>query len=406
MLGGLAAWVSLVLAPGASGREIGPDADLCPEINALSPGGELLLRPGEYFGPCVIRQGGTPGAPSVIRAKDPTRRPRIVYGGRSANVLEVRASHLVLSGLEIGPTERDVDAIRIFGARDIVVEDCEFIGLGGIAVVANYSDVHGLIVRRNQIRDSEATAMYFGCHDGIGCTVSGLVVEANYIRRVRAPDPEIGYGIQIKLNSIGIVRDNVVLDTKGPGIMVYGSREMLGASVIERNIVSGSLKTAGIVVGGGPAIVRNNVTIDSAGPGILLHDYAQRGLLRGVVIVHNTAYGNQGGGIVLGEDGLRGAVILNNAVQARSGTPALPASQAGLRVGGNVVCATAFCFTSPEAHDFSPLLGGLLVGAAVRILGGEAVLPAEDLFGASRGQPANVGAIERPAGPISLEPPR
>ena len=405
ILGVFTAWASLTLAPGANSREIGPETDLCPAINALPPGDELVLLPGDYFGPCAIRQGGLPGAPSVIRAKDPSHRPRVIYAGRSANVVEVRTSHLVIRGLEFGPTERDVDAIRIFGARDIVVEDCDFMGLGGIAVVANHSDVRGLTVRRNQIRNSEATAMYFGCHDGIGCAVSGLTIEGNYIRRVRAPEPEIGYGIQIKLNSIGIIRDNVVVDTKGPGIMVYGSRDMLGASVIERNIVAESLKSAGIVVGGGPAIVRNNVTIGSIGQGILLQDYAQRGLLRGVVIAHNTAYGNQSGGIV-GENGLRGAVIVNNAVQARPGTPALPTPQAGLQLGGNVTCGPIFCFTNAEARDFSPLPGGLLVGAGVRVLGLEFWAPIEDLFGAARGLPANVGAIERPAGPISLDPVR
>ena len=100
------------------------------------------------------------------------------------------------------------------------VERCQSLAMGGIAVVANHASVQGLSVRRNVIRDSNATGMYFGCHDGASWIVSGLLVEGNYIRGVTAANPQIGSGLQVKLNSSGIIRDNVVLDTKGPGIMV------------------------------------------------------------------------------------------------------------------------------------------------------------------------------------------
>ena len=50
-------WLTMLTAVGqAQGperREIGPDADLCAEINSLPPGGELLLHGGEYRGPCT-----------------------------------------------------------------------------------------------------------------------------------------------------------------------------------------------------------------------------------------------------------------------------------------------------------------------------------------------------------------
>src|SRR2546426_9360994 len=107
-------------APAPAGpREIGPEANLCAVINALSPGEELVLAPGDYQGPCAIRRGGSAGAPLVIRAADPARRPRIVYDGRSTNVIEVRASHVTIRGLEFGPTQLDVDAVRIFGANNV-----------------------------------------------------------------------------------------------------------------------------------------------------------------------------------------------------------------------------------------------------------------------------------------------
>jgi hypothetical protein len=178
----MVAWLAVMLLMPArvAAREIGPEANLCAEINGLAPGEEIVLRPGQYQGPCAIRRGGGAGAPVVIRAADTAHRPRIAYGGRDTNVLEVRASHVTIRGLEFGPTQTDVDAVRIFAANDVTIEDCRFTQLGGIAVVANYSSVRGLVVRRNVIRDTLATPMYFGCHDGAKCSVTGLVVEGNF----------------------------------------------------------------------------------------------------------------------------------------------------------------------------------------------------------------------------------
>ncbi|MGH7536730.1 MAG: right-handed parallel beta-helix repeat-containing protein, partial [Gemmatimonadales bacterium] len=308
----LVAWLAPV-GP-ATAAEIGPDDDFCTALRGLRAGEELALRPGDYRGPCAIKRGGLPGAPLMIRAADPAHRPRIVYTGTDANVLEVRASHVRISGLAFGPTQWGVDGIRIFGGTDITVEGCEFSGLGGIAIVANHGSVTGLAVLHNIIRASKSTGMYFGCHEGRRCTVSGLRVEGNFIREVQASGPEIGYGLEVKLNSSGVIRDNVIADTKGPGIMVYGSQDLLATSLIERNLVVGSRTSSGIVVGGGPAIVRNNIGVGSMEWGVGLEDYGRRGLLRGIVVAHNTVYGNLLGGIgVPGSDRIRDAIIVNNA---------------------------------------------------------------------------------------------
>jgi hypothetical protein len=90
--------------------------------------------------------------------------------------------------------------------------------------------------------------------------------------------PEIGYGIQVKLNSAGVICDNVVGDTKGPGIMVYVAVDDGRGIMVERNFVRGFLRSSGIVGSGGPAIVRNNILGGNRGGGIGLEDYAARGL--------------------------------------------------------------------------------------------------------------------------------
>jgi parallel beta helix pectate lyase-like protein len=382
--------------------EIGPEDDLCAAINRLQPGEELRLRPGDYQGPCVIRRGGSPGTPITIAAADPQQRPRILYDGLTANVFEVRAGHVVIRGLEFGPTNLDVDAIRIIVGNGIVIENCRFFQLGGIAITANNMSVRGLTVRGNVIEASRSTGMYFGCHDGQRCVVSDLLVAGNLIRGISAAPDQVGYGLEVKLNSSGIVRDNVILRTKGPGIMVYGARDLLTQNLVERNVVMGSARAAGIVVGGGPTVVRNNVVLTNSDGGISLQDYGQRGLLRKIAVVHNTIYGNLVGGITIEGHEARDTTLLNNAIQSPGGSPAVPAARPGVWTAGNVDCTYRACFMQPDGLDFSPFPGSALVGPGA-LAAGDA-LPRDDLFRVRRAIPPTVGAIERPSGPIPLEP--
>lgn len=387
----------------AAAAEVVPGENLCAAINALEPGQELLVHPGDYPGPCTIRRGGRPGAPIVVRASEPDRRPRIVYAGSSANVIEVKADHVTLRGLAFGPTAHDVDGVRVFARAGITITECEFSGLGGIAIAVNHVSINGLTVTRNVIQNSGATGMYFGCQQGVECVVSGLLVEGNFIQHVNAPDPEIGYGLQIKLNSTGIVRNNIILDTKGPGIMIYGAREAINRSLLERNVVVGSRTSSGIVVAGGPATVRNNILAQNREAGIGLEDYGGRGLLRSIAVVHNSLYRNVAGGISLPDGGrLRDVTIVNNAVHARGGTRAIPGPRPEIELAGNVDCTWAPCFVDPEGMDFSPLIGSLL-SAPGSVRAGVWV-PVDDYAGHRRDMPPTVGAVERRTRPIRLHP--
>lgn len=187
--------IGALMLAAATVKEIGPEANLCAEINALTPGGELVLRPGDYSGPCTISRSGAPGAPITVRAKDLALRPRVAYGGTEHNVINVRASHVTLRGLHFGPTERDVDAVTIRRGSHIVIEECLFDRVGGISVSANRSSSQGIMVRRNEFAEPRATALYLGCHDGSQCEATGLVVEGNFIHGVDAPEGEVGYGM-------------------------------------------------------------------------------------------------------------------------------------------------------------------------------------------------------------------
>lgn len=379
-------------------REITSGANLCEAINSLRPGEFLSLAPGEYRGPCKIRRGGAPGAPIVIQAQNQRDKPHIVYDGEQNNVFEIWANFVTLRGLRMGPTRRNVAAVRIRAHAGITIEDCEFFQLGGIAVAATRTSVDGLFVRRNAIGDSNATAMYFGCHDGVECQISNLIVERNFIKGVTAPDPEIGYGIQVKLNSTGTIADNIIVDTKGPGIMVYGSSESTGMSIVERNFVTGSRLSSGILIGGGPAQVRNNIVRHNLLGGIALQDYGDRGLLRQISVVNNTSVKNDQGELVVPPQArIQKTQFALNAVLASEQGLALPKPRAGLDLRQNVDCSAKTCFTNPSLLNFSPHPNGPL--ARVRKIQ-DAQVPADDYFGRKRKSRIAAGAVAFAGPPI------
>jgi Right handed beta helix region len=369
-------------------REIGPDTDFCAAANALAPGDELVLGPGDYQAGCTIRNGGTRGAPIVIRASDPANPPQLVFTAKTNNVVNVAANAVVLRGLHFGPTQTDVDGVRIRSGDDITVDSCVFTEIGGVAIVANAS-TQRLTLSNNEIRRSKTTAVYLGCHDGAGCRVTDAVVEGNHIEGVQAPYDQIGYGIQVKLNSAAVIRDNVIIDIKGPGIMVYGARDPALTSTVARNFVASSRTSSGIVVGGGPAVVVNNIAVRNAQSGIALEDYGKRGLLRRIVLSNNTVYGGVEAGISVPATQMLDAKLLYNASHSLAGT-ALPGPRAGIIALGNIDCRSAPCFADPLAMNFTPMAGSPLIGRALQGVD----VPREDFFGVARPPLAAVGAIE------------
>jgi hypothetical protein len=372
-------------------REIGPAADLCGAINSLQPGEILTLAPGDYHGPCRIRRGGTPSMSIVIQGQSSREKPQIIYDGQDNNVFEIAADFVTLRGLKIGPTKRNVAGMRILARAGITIEDCEFSQLGGVAIAATRTSVEGLYVRRNTVTNVNATAMYFGCHDGVECQISNLFVERNFISGVNAPDPEVGYGVQFKLNSSGVISDNVIVNTKGPGIMVYGSSDASSASVVERNFVSGSRQSVGILVGGGPAHVRNNIVRHNSLGGVALQDYGNRGLLTKIALFNNTSVKNGPGEFVLPSDvSVSQTLFALNAAVSSEGGQALPRPRAGLDLRENIDCTAKACFANLSLLNFSPLPNAPL--SRVRKVQ-DAQIPLDDYFGRSRHGRITAGAV-------------
>lgn len=324
---------------------VGPADAWCGVINQAVPGEEIVLRPGAYTTPCWLTARGTPEAPIVVRSqsKDPAQRAVFAYPGASANVLELRdAAYLVLRELTFAPTREGVDAIRIWRAHNIIIEHNLFQGIGGIAISANTKDSTQIVVRQNTFRELRATGLYFGCHDGTSCRVTDLLIEGNRIDGVSPSDRRaVGYGIQIKLNSWGVVRHNAIYRTKGPGIMIYGSNQHATPSTVEHNHVAGSLSEGGVVIGGGPAVVRHNVLLGNAYGGISVQNYGRRNLLHNIWLMYNTILDNDDSGInVASWQPDHGNIIAFNAIAPKPGTLAIRPPTLSGTIIGNIVCTT------------------------------------------------------------------
>jgi len=376
-----------------------PGDSWCKQINKASPGDQVLLSNGIYDRSCKIRNSGLPGRPVILGSanKGAGRHALLTYRNDNANVLEIiGASHIVIRDLDFARTRRFVDAIRIKQGSGILVENCRFSAIAGISVAVGSGDSSDITVRGNTFEHLAATAVYIGCHQG-DCRADNIVVEGNLIQGVHPPDEQVGYGIQLKLNAWGRVRGNRVYDTKGPGIMVYGTKDLVHDTVVEANLIQGSLKDGGIVIGGGPALVRNNIALENRIAGIVAQDYKQRDLQRQVRIVHNTVLDNRQSGIrVENWRAGRGNVLGNNAILPHSKTPALDPAYPEGEVGGNVLCASADeCFRNPRLgpYDLRPREEGPLYSAAGS---GEASWrPVLDFFGTRRpARGASVGAIQ------------
>ncbi|MDP2305474.1 MAG: right-handed parallel beta-helix repeat-containing protein [Pseudomonadota bacterium] len=381
----------LVISPlHAATVQVTPGDDWCGAIRAAAPGDTVTLAPGDYAGPCTIDHGGTEGAPVVVAAQDPAAPPHIVYTGASSNVIDVLVSDVTLRGLAFGPTQADIDAVKIKAGSRVTVEDCTFSEVGGISVSANSADGDANAVLGCAFLDLQATGLYFGCHDGT-CVQSQVRIEDNVFDGVTSS--AVGYALEIKLDSWGTVARNAIRNTKGPGIEIYGSRDGSVTSMVEQNLVYGG-ESGAIEIGGGPAIVRNNIVIGAGGGGIVSYDYGGRGLVSGVHIVGNTAIGE--GGPAFSTSGWQAGADLelrDNAGLQRDGGAALPDAIEGIPMDGNVTCGAA-CFVDAEALDLWPAPEGELVDAAVPT---EASLET-DFCGRPRGDAPDVGAFEASAG--------
>jgi parallel beta-helix repeat protein len=387
-------------ASNAVGAEIGPADDIEAAVAALSPGEELVLRGGTYtFNENItLSANGTAAEPIVIRAKD-GEQPVLTQATNQQNVVEIRgSSHLVIRGIEFTGGSH---GIRLMDSDYVTIEDCEIHETGDVAISANAGGTYeGLRIIRNHIHHTNGTGegMYLGCNNN-ACRVANSLIEGNYVHHTNGSTVLQGDGIEIKEGSYGnIVRDNVIHDTKYPGILVYSTAGNGPANIIERNVIwnvgDNTVQMAADVV------FRNNIVL-----GNVAMQSHQSGSPSNIEFVHNTVI--SAGNAVDVRDVTGPVLIANNAIYAQgtalrliSGDLAQVQLAGNIGEGGLSGASSGFSngngiasdmvngnFSGSPPIDPFPAPGSALIGAG----DGNHVVT-EDFNGTPRGGAADAGA--------------
>ena len=377
----LFAAVALFLSFPAPAREIAPGADLQAAVDSLHAGDQLVLRGGTYVLGKRLRivALGTASAPIAVKAAQ-GERVVIKQTNANANIIEIAESrHFILRGLEL---QGGSHGVHLEDSDFITVEDCEINHTGDAAIAANAGGTYeDLRLLRNHIHhtDGSGEGMYLGCNED-ACRVANSLIEGNHIHHTNGATVEEGDGIELKEGSYGnIIRDNVVHDTRYPGIITYGTVGNGAANIIEGNAIWNASDEDNAIQAAADAIIRNNIVLGS--PIALQRN--QNARPANIEVVHNTIISD--GDCITIRDVVGAVLIANNAVyshdgaaiQLLSGDAARVAIVGNVGMGGIEGAASGFSFGNGlegdfvSAHfgggppiDLFPKPGSALIGAA------------------------------------------
>ncbi len=398
------AWVAL-LACSAAGSvyELYPSSPNWYDVlsgSELLPGDEVILHGGLYSSSSWLPMGhqGTAEDPIIIRAAE-GETPIISKSNTTKNGIDVMgARYLVLQGLEVTGCS---SGIRIYenaagqDAQFITIEDCHVHHTVGNAITCNhgYQTYEGMIFRGNEIDHTggHGEGFYLGSNnDATGETVSVFfngLIEKNYIHDLVGGTIDQGDGIEIKDGSYNnIVRDNVIINTNYPGIIVYGT-DGNAPNIVERNVVINTNDNG--IQAAAEAVVRNNIVMNAAADGIHSHHH-QSAVPGNLTIVHNTLiqpYGADTVGISSDAGNSGPIVVANNALYSAGGS-GLNFLGVSVTQAGNVVSTNLSAdFADVANWDFFPIPGSALIAG-----GSLGYVVEEDFNGTSREGIADAGA--------------
>ena len=384
----------------AAQRELFPGSSFETAVESLQPGDTLTVHAGTYDGTgrISVTVPGTAAQPVLVRGAAGEVRPLITRpaGSTAQNTINIEgASYLTIAGLEI---TGNGDGINMsLNPHHITIEDCD---VHHVDVGINFrSSMHHIVVRRNHVHDTGADGntgegIYVGCNDG-SCAVSESVIEDNWIHDTLLASQ--GDGIEIKLGSWGnVVRDNVIYNTKYPGILLYGTMGN-ARNVVERNALW-NCGDSGIQAAA-DAVIRNNLILESPGngfssqdhngvtpnriefvnnsvvggaPALRLSNWANK---QGMILANNAVYSS--GGYSVGD--LTGVVVTGNVVYPA--TTALPSTGAVTGYG------TSVDFVNAAARNVYPSVNSKLLDIANAVYA-----PADDFNGTARAGTPEAGA--------------
>jgi hypothetical protein len=379
--------------------------DLYGRLAMLQPGDEVVVHEGTYPTPgfLEVTWAGTAAAPIVIHAAPGEHV--VLQGDPSQNVINILGSYWTLQGFEIVGGSH---GLRLKGVDHATIEDNVIHDLGDVGISCNFEmTCDSVQIIHNEIYDTghagTGEGMYLGCNDG-SCALTNSLVALNYVHDMGGDQ---GDGIEIKTSSHdNIVRDNVIVRSKYPGITMYGFDGPGGPNIVERNVVWHALGDNGIQVDG-QIIVRNNIVIDAAVSGIASKPSPYH-TPHDVTIIDNTVVGAIAGACLKtnGWSTETGQVVANNAlycdgataidINGGAGTGAVIANNIGL---GASTAPTGFTLGGTLAADLGdPATGNVYPPAGSMLLGkADGAHQATDDFNGTVRMGADVGAYERTA---------
>jgi hypothetical protein len=262
--------------------------------SGLKPGDEVILAPGTYSDRRRLEMNhrGTEGKVIAIRAKGAIlKRP----DARQNSINMAGCQYLEIHDLEItgGSTGIWIERQGKAQPKHLLFEGLHIHHVGGVAITANHSTstYERLVFRGNHIHHTagHGEAFYLGGNNTKDGSTTGVmfnsIVERNYIHHLNGPKVSQGDGIEIKDGSYGnIIRDNVIHDTKYPGVIVYGT-DGRKSNVIERNVIWNTGDNG--IQAAADAIIRNNIIFNTGGNGIYSRDH-QSAVVGTLFITHNT----------------------------------------------------------------------------------------------------------------------
>jgi hypothetical protein len=321
----------------------------------------------------------------------------------SQNVLDVGGSYFTLRGFEIRGGSHGV---RLAATDHATLEDLVLHELGDVGISCNRpgQNCSFLTIRRNEIYATgmagTGEGMYLGCNDA-ACIFRDSLVDHNYVHDLGGDQ---GDGIEVKTGASNVVvRDNVIVRSKFPGITMYGFTGNAPPNIVERNLVWITADNGIQIVG--QVRVRNNIVLGAAANGI--HSKASQGHVPTDLDIVNNTVVDAGAACLKANDwaGATGQRIANNALYCEAGAAidlngGAPNAMLAANVGrGTSNAAMGYAagrsvtedLTAPGSGDVYPRAGSPLEN-----MGNGSLAPSTDFDGCSRrGAISEVGAYER-----------